>query len=100
MTYLAHHPNTYYRSVPLHDSEEHQASVELALADVPEISVSAVVVSATPRSIRYDEGGRSWFVHPRNKNLVRAYRERRSPEDIEAGAFPLIAYYHDGKGAL
>lgn len=90
----------YSRTVPLHDSDAHQTCEEIALGDVPEMPGSAVVGDVTPRSIRYDDGRRAWWLHPSDKTIVRAYRERRHEQDIKAGAFTTAILYHDGKGPL
>lgn len=90
----------YSRTVPLHDSDSYQTCDEITLEDVPEMPGSAVVGDVTPRSIRYNDGRRSWWTDPRDKAIMRAYRERRHEQDIAAGAFPAIALYHDGKGPL
>lgn len=90
----------YSRTVPLHDSDAHQTCEQIDLDDVPEMPGSAVVGDVTPRSIRYDDGQRTWFVQPSDKTVIRAYRERRREQDIKAGAFPTVAYFYDEKGPL
>lgn len=90
----------YSRTVPLHNSDVHQTCEQIALDDVPEMPGSAVVGDVTPRSIRYNDGRRTWFVHPSDKTIIRAYRERRRDQDIKAGAFPTAVMFYDEKGPL
>lgn len=92
--------NALYRFVRLQDSADFQTCTELALSEVPPLSDNAVVVRVTPRSVRYDDGQESWFTDPRNKRILRAYRKKRDDDEIEAGAYPLVAVFTDGKGAL
>jgi hypothetical protein len=89
-----------YRYVPQHDSDEQQECMEITVDRVPGMPETATVGDVTPRSVRYDDGTQSWFVDPTDKGLVRAYREKRIQEDIDAGAYPLLAFYHDERGPL
>ncbi len=91
---------SFFRTIPLHESEEHQTWTELSLSDVPALPDSAVVGKVTARTVRYDDGDESWFVDPRDKQVIRAYRKRRNEADIEAGAYPMLAAYFDEKGPL
>lgn len=90
----------YSRTVPLHDSDKHQSCREIEIGDVPEMPHTAVVADVTPRTVRYEDGPHTWFVDPRDKTVIRAYRKRRNQQEIEAGAFPTIAFFYDGKGPL
>ena len=90
----------YSRTVPLHDRDEYQTCDQIDLDDVPEMPGSAVVGDVTPRSVRYDDGQRAWWVHPSDKTVTRCFRERRSQNDIDAGAFPTRVFYFDDKGPL
>lgn len=100
MTIATTQATGYSRVIPLNDTEEYQVCHEMEIGDVPEVSTAAVVGNVTPRSIRYDDGRQSWFVAPHDKTLIRAYRERRREQDIQAGAYPTLSLYFDNKGPL
>ena len=100
MTVATSQANGYFRNVPLHENEAYQTYTEITAADVPPLSATAEVANVTPRSIRYDDGRHTWYVDPRDKSVLRAYRLRRTAEDIEAGAFPNLKVYWDEKGPL
>lgn len=91
---------SYYRTVPLHKSEEHQNYVILERSEVPPLADDAVVGEVTPRSVRYDSGVRSWYVAHGDKACIRAYCVRRDDDEVEAGAFPIFACYRDDGGPL
>ena len=100
MTVATRQADGYFRTVPLHESDDHQSWSEIDRDEVPDLPDTATVGDVTPRSVRYDNGRESWFVDPRDKAVLRAYRERRRDEDIKAGAFPTSKLYYDGKGPL
>ena len=90
---------SYYRLVPL-TSNEYQTYDEISLSDVPTMPTTAIVGAVTSRTIRYDSDCQSWFVDPKDKSKIRAYRLRRTDAQIEAGAFPTLKLFFDGKGPL
>ena len=90
--------NGFVRTVPLHNNSEYQTSTQISLADVPPLSVTAVVGKVTQHSIRYDDGLSVWYVDRFDKTIIRGYREYRSQDEVDAGAFPIIAWFNDDRG--
>ena len=90
----------FARVIPLQSRPEYQERRRLDVDDVPPLTDTAKVAGVTANSIRYEDGPQVWHVDRFDKAIIRDYREYRSQEDIDAGAFPIVAFYNDGKGQL
>ena len=93
-------PESFCRLIPLHGRQEYQETFEITLDKVPPLSDDAVIADRTAYSIRYEDGLQVWYVDRFDKACIRAYRELRNDEDVEAGASPIVVYYNDGRGQL
>lgn len=100
MSFATRRDDGFYRRLPLAEQPEYQTRTRIDVADVPPLSNGAVVIDVTPRSIQYQDGLHTWFVDKFDKTIVRSYREHRSEEDIEAGAFPVSSFFDDEGGLL
>jgi hypothetical protein len=90
----------FARVIPLANRPEFRQCRHLSLDDVPPLTDAAKVADVTPFSVRYEDGLQAWCVDRFDKTVIRAYREYRNESDVDAGAFPIVAFYNDGKGQL
>ena len=100
MSFAHRQPDGFTRAIPLTNRPEFRQCRQLSLDEVPPLTVSAKIADATPYTIRYEDGLQAWSVDRFDKTVIRAYREYRNESDIDAGAFPIVAFYNDGKGQL